>query len=79
MAGVNGPVFHGITVTVDVPHFPTFDKWGWPVDEPRTVTRRFDRWGSDVEYAYTPGETSHADTLPVTGASAGLYPDHGAA
>jgi hypothetical protein len=52
--GVNGPVFHGITVTVDVPHFPTFDKWGWPVSEPRHVTRRFDRWGSDIEWAYTP-------------------------
>jgi len=54
VAGVNGPVFHGITVEVDVKHFPTFDKWGWPVSEPRTVTRRFDRWGSDVEWAYTP-------------------------
>ena len=55
VAGVNGPVFHGVTVVLDVPHYPTFDKWGWPIDEPRTVTRRFDRWGSDIEWAYTPG------------------------
>ena len=54
VAGVNGPVFTGITVVLDVPHFPTFDKWGWPADEPRTHTRRFDRWGSDIEWAYTP-------------------------
>ena len=53
-AGVNGPVFTGITVEVDVKHYPTFDKWGWPADEPRTVTRRFHRWGSDIEWAYTP-------------------------
>ena len=54
VAGVNGPVFHGITVVMDVPHFPVFDKWGWPQTEPRTVTRRFERWGSEIEYAYSP-------------------------
>jgi hypothetical protein len=54
VAGVNGPVFHGITVIVDVPHYPTWDEWGWPADEPRAVTKRFHRWGSDIEYAYTP-------------------------
>lgn len=56
--GVNGPVFTGITVILDCPHFPTYDKYGYPVDEPRTVTRRFNKLTDyEIEYAYTPRET----------------------
>ena len=59
VAGVNGPVFTGITVIIDSPHYPAFDKWGWPISEPRTVTRRFDRMRSyEVEYAYTPSQVN---------------------
>jgi hypothetical protein len=54
--GVNGPVFTGITVTVEVPNFPTWDSCGWPKSEPRTVKTRFDKYTSaKPEWAYTPG------------------------
>ena len=53
--GVNGPVFTGITVTLECAHYPTFDGSGWPADERRTVTRRFNQLTAyEVEYAYTP-------------------------
>jgi hypothetical protein len=51
--GVNGPVFGGITITLRVPHSPTWDKWGWPAEEALTVKKTF-RFSSDVAYAYAP-------------------------
>jgi hypothetical protein len=59
--GWNGPVFTGVTVVLDCAHYPTFDSWGWPKDEPRIVTRRFNRFGSDVQDAYTPAATVQAE------------------
>lgn len=53
--GVNGPVFTGITVHVDVAHYPTWDDHGWPVDEPRMVAKRFNTLSAyELEWAYTP-------------------------
>jgi hypothetical protein len=65
--GVNGPVFDGVTVTVDVPHYPTYDECGWPVSKPLTVTETFQH-ASDVEHAYTPpSEPPAAEREPEAG------------
>jgi hypothetical protein len=62
--GVNGPVFSGITVTLRVPRCPAFDGWGWPVSEPRTLTKTF-RFSADLEWAYTPAAPAAPRTITL--------------
>ena len=44
VAGVNGPVFTGITVILDSPHYPTFDKCrNWYIRAILAGARRYRR------------------------------------